>query len=256
MEKDVKSSIFLTDESSRLIIDFGNSLTKTAVFKNNQMVELITTECADVVKLATLKEKFSIQFCIVSSVTTIAHEVKNYLLQNFYFTELDHRTRVPVKNLYKTPETLGNDRLAAIVGAFVLFPKTNCLVIDAGTCITIDFIDNEGNYHGGAISPGINLRFKSLHTFTSRLPLINSKNFDGTTGRTTEESIMAGVLNGTVAELNCTIQNYQELYPGIQILLTGGDTIFFERKLKCHIFAAPNLLLTGLNEILKFNAVI
>lgn len=255
MSKDLKNDGLLTPDLPRLVIDFGNTLAKVAVFEHGRIVELSTTESINISQIATLKEKFRINHCIVSSVTTIVSEIKSFLKQNFSFTELDHLTKVPIKNLYETPETLGKDRLAAVVGVFVIFPATHCLVIDAGTCITFDFLDNQGNYHGGAISPGINLRFKSLHTFTSRLPLINSKNFGGIIGKTTEESILSGVLNGTVAELNCTIQRYEEIYPGIQIVLTGGDMNFFERKLKSNIFAAPNLVLTGLNEILNFNAV-
>jgi len=256
MTKDLKNDGFLASDSPRLVIDFGNTMAKIAVFENGRIVELSTTESVNTGKLATLKEKFLLNHCIVSTVTTIVPEIKSFLEQNFNYTELNHRTRVPINNLYKTPETLGKDRLAAVVGAHALFQKTNCLVIDAGTCITFDFLDNQGNYQGGAISPGINLRFKSLHTFTSRLPLINSKNFGGIIGKTTEESILSGVLNGTVAELNCTIQRYQELFTGLQVLLTGGDMNFFDGKLKSNIFAAPNLVLTGLNEILDFNAVI
>jgi type III pantothenate kinase len=255
MNKDSMKHDFFLAELPRLVIDFGNTLAKIAVFEKGKIVELATSESINTSQLATLKEKFQINHCIVSSVTTIAPEIKDFLKHKFNLTELNHLTKVPIKNLYKTPETLGKDRLAAVVGAFILFPATHCLVIDAGTCITSDFLDNQGNYHGGAISPGINMRFKSLHTFTSRLPLITSKDLAGFTGKTTEESILAGVLHGTLAELNCTIQKYQEIYPGIQIVLTGGDMNFFEGKLKSNIFAAPNLVLTGLNEILDFNAV-
>ncbi len=256
MSKDLKNDCFLTPDLPRLVIDFGNTLTKVAVFEKGRIVELTTSESINTGELNSLKEKFQINHCIVSTVTTIVPEIENFLKQNFNFTELDHQTRVPIKNLYETPETLGKDRLAAVVGAFILFPATHCLVIDAGTCITFDFLDNQGNYHGGAISPGINLRFKSLNTFTNRLPLVNSKNFGVITGKTTEESILAGVLNGTLAELTCTIQKYQELYPGLQVVLTGGDMNFFEGLLKINIFASSNLVLTGLNEILDFNAVI
>jgi type III pantothenate kinase len=256
MTNNFQNGGILTSHSPRLVIDFGNTRAKVAVFEYGRIVELSTTESINTRQLATLKEKFQINHCIVSSVTTIVPEIKNFIEQNFNFTELDHRTKVPIKNLYKTPETLGKDRLAAVVGTHALFQKTNCLIIDAGTCITFDFLDNQGNYQGGAISPGINLRFKSLHTFTSRLPLINSKNFGDIIGKTTEESILSGVLNGTVAELNCTIQKYQELFAGLQVVLTGGDMNFFDGKLKSNIFAAPNLVLTGLNEILDFNAVI
>lgn len=250
----LNDQIFIADPV-QLVIDFGNSRTKTAIFNKREIVELTIVENISIEQLAGLKQRFDIRNCIVSSVTDIPTKITNYLEQNFSFIELNHTTPIPVKNLYKTPETLGKDRLAAVVGAFYRFPKTNCLVVDAGTCITVDFIDSRGNYRGGSISPGINLRFKALHTFTKRLPLIHIKNFDGFTGQTTEESILAGVLSGTISELRCTIQNYRDLYPALQVVVTGGDTIFFETKLKSNIFAAPNLVLEGLNEIMNFNAV-
>jgi len=255
MIKKLNEAVLFTPDSPRLVIDFGNTLAKVAVFKNRQTIEVFSIEHVNIEQFTALANKYHFQNCIVSSVTTIPAEIRDFLEQHFHFTELDHHTPIPVKNLYKTPETLGKDRLAAVVGAFCFFPATNCLVIDAGTCITFDFLDNHGNYHGGAISPGVNLRFKALHTFTSRLPLISSKNFEGIIGKTSEESILSGVLNGTVAEMKCTIHAYTEIYPDLQVVLTGGDMIFFETKLKSNIFATPNLVLVGLNEILNFNAV-
>lgn len=255
MIKKINEDVLFTPDSPRLIIDFGNTLAKVAVFNNRETIEVFSIEHVNIEQITALASKYHFYHCIISSVTAIPSEIRDFLEQNYHLTELDHNTPVPVKNLYKTPETLGKDRLAAVVGAFCIFPATNCLVIDAGTCITFDFLDNQGNYHGGAISPGVNLRFRALHTFTSRLPLINSKNFEGITGKTTEESILAGVLNGTVAEMKCTIHTYTEIYPDLQVVLTGGDMIFFETKLKSNIFATPNLVLAGLNEILNFNAV-
>ncbi len=255
MNENLLTNHFFTREPVQLVIDFGNTRVKAAIFNKHELIELATSENISIEQLAALAQRFNIRNCIVSTVTDIPIKITSYLEKHFNFIELQHTTPIPVTNLYKTPETLGKDRLAAVVGAYFRFPETNCLVIDAGTCITVDFIDSQGNYHGGSISPGINLRFKALHTFTSRLPLIHLKNFDGLTGQTTEESILAGVLSGTISELRCTIQTYRDLYPSLQVVATGGDTIFFETKLKSNIFAAPNLVLEGLNEILNFNAV-
>jgi type III pantothenate kinase len=238
---------------ANLVVDFGNTLTKVAVYQDNELICLEKTTLLTTALLDKLRLEYFPDFAIISSVIEIPDDIRHYLETNFKFYELTHQTPVPVKNLYKTPETLGKDRLAAVIGASALFPGNDCLVIDAGTCITFDFIDNLAQYHGGSISPGISLRFKALHNFTSRLPLVSHRNFEGLTGSTTEESILSGVLNGTTAELNCMINNYCDIYPEIKVVITGGDMIYFDKKLKNNIFAVPNLVLMGLNVILDFN---
>lgn len=242
-----------TNQFNKLIIDFGNTLTKIAVFQRDEIIRLQTTDRVSTQLLQELKDLFNLEHAIISSVTTIPDEVINYLQSQFLLIQLNHNTAVPVTNLYQTPETLGNDRLAVVVAAAALHPGKNCLVIDAGTCITYDIIDKDKNYFGGSISPGMALRFRALNTFTKRLPLVTHRNFEGLTGATTEGSIQSGVLNGIAVEIDGIISQYSTSYPGLQILITGGDMNFFAKNLKSNIFAVPNLVLIGLNKILEFN---
>ena len=238
---------------TNLVIDFGNTLTKVAVFQDNELIHQEKTTLLTSNLLEQLNAEFLPTFAIISTVVEVPAVIRHYLETHFKFLELSHQTPVPIKNLYKTPETLGKDRLAAVIGTSALFPGHNCLVIDAGTCITFDFIDANARYLGGAISPGISLRFKALHNFTGRLPLVSHQNFERLTGTTTEESILSGVLNGTTAELNGVINNYCDIYPGIKVVITGGDMNYFDKRLKNDTFAAPNLVLMGLNLTLNFN---
>jgi len=239
--------------SPRLIIDFGNTLTKAAIFQGNQLTELMTSATISIDQIEALKNKYNPRHAIISSVIYIPDEIVDYLKKNFVFIQLDHNTPIPIINLYKTPETLGKDRLAMVVAANHLFPAKNCLVIGAGTCITYDFINHLSNYYGGAISPGLSLRFKALHNFTSKLPLVSFKENIEITGTTTEESILSGVCKGASAEIEGIINEYRALYDDLQVILTGGDMKYFSKTLKIRIFAAANLVLTGLNVILDFN---
>lgn len=166
---------------------------------------------------------------------------------------LSHKTPLPFKNNYKTPESLGMDRLAAVAGAYFNYPRQNCLVIDAGTCITYDFIDASGQYHGGGISPGLHMKLKALKKFTSKLPLIAFRPDVELIGKNTKESILSGVVNGTLAEIEGVINRYQQFYNDLIIIICGGDSNFFESKLKGRIFAEPKLVLIGLNRILLNN---
>ena len=145
------------------------------------------------------------------------------------------------------------DRIASACGAFQLFPRENTLSIDAGTCITYEFTDADGNYRGGGISPGLNMRFKAVHTFTAKLPLISAKQNAPLVGNTTETSIQSGVINGLIAEIDGIIDRYQREFGAVRVILCGGDTRFFENQLKASIFASPELVLIGLNSILNYN---
>jgi len=168
---------------------------------------------------------------------------------------LDHNTPLPIKNEYKSPETLGKDRLAAVIGAATMFPNNSSLVIDAGTCITYDFINFEKEYYGGAISPGLETRFKSLNHFTQALPLIEYKgnSVPEFTGNNTENAILSGVINGFAAEISAFIEHYKSEHNSLNIIISGGHYKYFDKLLKYKTFAAPNLVLTGLKAILDFN---
>jgi type III pantothenate kinase len=206
--------------------------------------------------------KHIIQFCesgllvenaILSSVKEYPAEIDEYLRQRFNTIIFNYLTLVPVINKYTTPETLGKDRLAGVVGAMQLMPASDVLVIDAGTAITYDIVTATGEYLGGAISPGITMRYKALHAFTSRLPLLEFYDDTQLIGSDTSSAIHSGVLNGAAAEMEGIIQQYRQLYPELKIILTGGDQNYFDKRLKIKTFAAPNLILEGLNLILDFN---
>jgi type III pantothenate kinase len=167
---------------------------------------------------------------------------------------LSKKTLLPFINKYKTPSTLGTDRLALVAGAMKYFLGKNVLVVSMGTCITYDFINSRREYLGGSISPGMEMRLQSLHTFTARLPLVKPKQLKTVTGRTTDESILTGVMHGIRHEVEGFISQYRKLYPSLQVILTGGDASLFARQIKSSIFAVPELSLNGLNEILLHNA--
>jgi type III pantothenate kinase len=155
--------------------------------------------------------------------------------------------------LYATPTTLGVDRIAGVCGAKHMSPKTNVLVIDAGTCITYDFLDRDGNFLGGGISPGLMMRFNAVHNFTARLPLVPLVEIAPLIGDSTETCIQSGVINGLIEELGGIISLYRQKFEGLAVILSGGDARFFENKLKGSIFAVPELVLSGLNSILIHN---
>ena len=243
-----------------LIIDIGNSYTKVAIFYENKVIfvsEKLRNDYESVIKL--LNDIFSefkvIKKCILSSVISKDEELIQFLTkQPFLFMKMTNSTKIPIKNLYKTPQTLGKDRLAAVVGANNIFPDKNVLVFDAGTALTIDFINSKNEYEGGNISPGLKMRFRALHEFTQKLPELNPENdINFLLGRTTNEAIIAGVQNSLIFEIQNYISIFEDKYPDLKIFFTGGDTIFFENKLKKNIFAKPNLVLTGLNRILEYN---
>ena len=137
-------------------------------------------------------------------------------------------------------------------GASLSFPKSNCLIIDAGTCITYDFIDSENNYRGGAISPGIKLRYQALHNYTAKLPLLEKKEVDFFVGDTTENSIHSGIINGVTHEIEGFISQYFHKYEHLTIILTGGDADFLAKRLKSTIFANSNFLLESLNLLFTY----
>lgn len=238
----------------KLIIDFGNTLQKLAVFLGKEIILKETFRKLPPETLAYfINEHGPFDGIIQSSVVIHTRELEEILARAGKFILLTDQTPLPVKNSYETPKTLGKDRLAAVAGAHALFPGRNCLVIDAGTCITYDIITKDGEYLGGGISPGIQMRFKALHTFTGKLPLIEPDEFDDLIGKSTRESILSGVYNGITGEMTGIISRYHEHFENLTVLITGGDHQFLYNKLKISIFAAPNLVLQGLNEILDYN---
>jgi len=235
-----------------LAVDLGNSRVKYALFQADAFIR--SGQVQEEKELLQLDEFAVVTNIIVSSVRATESIFLKPVPTSKKVIRLNWQTPVPITNWYETPQTLGMDRLAAVVGAIFLYPNTNVLVIDAGTCITCDFVDKEKNYQGGSITLGINMKFRALHTFTQKLPLIEQKLVSvPLTGRNTADAIRSGVMLGTVAELNGIIQAYQLLAPGLVVVLCGGDAAFFETNLKATIFVVPELVLIGLNRILNYN---
>jgi len=238
-----------------LVIDQGNSVSKLAVFNSGEMLEYLVEKMLDAEILEPLFEKYpDLTNGILSSVSEYHQGVPALLkkkLNNFII--LDAATPLPIINTYTTKDTLGYDRIADAVGAFTIFPGSNVLIIDAGTAITIDLLTENGEFYGGNISPGLDLRFRALHEFTRKLPEVKKKTNYPILGKTTEEAILSGVLSGAVFELNGYIDQLSSQFPDLKIILTGGDFKFFDKKLKNSIFAHSNLNLTGLNRILEYN---
>jgi type III pantothenate kinase len=238
----------------RLILDFGNTFQKCAVFDNERMVALRKFESISLNQLQSFVKEFkSINSCILSSVINTPQEIIDWLNTNYFFINLDHNTPIPIVNNYKNKEALGKDRLAAAVGVFKLAPHNNALSIDIGTAIKFDFVNAKGEYLGGSIAPGLYLRFKSLHNFTAKLPLVDYNNVHELIGDNTQSSILSGVMNGAIAEVNGLISEYKNRFSELKIFLSGGESIYFEKYIKSNIFANSNIVLIGLNEILNFN---
>jgi type III pantothenate kinase len=240
---------------SQLVIDIGNSRTKIAVFEGRGLVRADYIEHADKEVVLSYFDQYDIQQSILSSVNEETSAWEEILKKRTAYIRFSAETGNGIEMRYKTPGTLGLDRLAGVIGAKALFPGRNCLVIDAGTCITYDAIDKNSVYKGGSISPGLVMRLKAMHTFTGRLPLITWADFEGLEGHDTVTSMLSGVVNGTLAEVVGLIEKYQSYYPDLQVILCGGDTNFFDRRLKNSIFAhtfktEPDLVLIGLNEVI------
>jgi type III pantothenate kinase len=234
-----------------LVIDYGNSAAKVGIFDHQNLMEKHTI--ASLEELRQFLKNATAEHVIISSVKEDAEQLVSWATGSKKKFILNHTLPLPVTNLYATPATLGVDRLAGVCGAQQVFPLQHCLVIDAGTCITYDFLDQEGKYYGGGISPGLKMRFQAVHTFTAKLPLVIPKGHVPLIGDSTESCIQSGVVNGVLAEIDGIIDQYSKKFEGLRVILCGGDALFFENQLKASIFASPELVLIGLNSILNYN---
>ncbi len=235
-----------------LIIDIGNTFVKLAVFENDSIVKQVAIRELKKEVIDEIISEFNIKKGVFASVRDSIED--NLLLKNYNFSQVTHKTPIPLAIKYKTPETLGLDRIAAVLGAKSISDKEDLLVIDMGTCVTYDLVNSNNEYLGGAISPGFEMRFKALNHFTGKLPLIN---FDKAKlkmiGDSTESSILSGVYGGIKYELEGAICNYLSQYESLKVVVTGGDINLFDLEPKNRIFADEFLVLKGLNEILKYN---
>lgn len=238
-----------------LIIDVGNTFIKLAIYSKGRLLKKETVDQSDFeASLIILLEKYAIKKSIISTVGKLKKSKLKKILNHIPLLELSSETKVPFKNLYKTPKTLGVDRIALVAASVEKYPDNNVLIIDAGSCITYDFVNTENCYLGGAISPGIRLRYETLHNLTANLPLLEKKQPRNIIGNSTETSIHSGVINGVLIEIDGIVKEYVTKYSDLTIILTGGDAKFLSKRLKSSIFANSNFLLEGLNYILEYNS--
>ena len=239
-----------------LIIDVGNSFVKLAIFKGKKLKYKESVKLDNVLEhVKALNKKYaSIEKAIISSVGRLEKDDIKAIDKLFDVLVLNFKTKLPFKNLYKTPKTLGVDRIALVCGSVNQFSDKNALIIDAGTCITYDFVTADNEYLGGAISPGLRMRYESLNNLTANLPLLESEKPNNITGNSTDASIHSGVVNGVLMEIDGIIDTYKLKYSDLTVILTGGDAKFLSKQLKSSIFANSNFLLEGLNYILQSNS--
>ena len=237
-----------------LMIDIGNTKTKYAHFVSDRIKEKGVCNTEEISKIVYVYSE-KVKNIMLSSVKPIPDLVlskpKN---KDCKLVVLSSELEMPFKTSYNSPETLGSDRLALIAGAVSFFPNRPVLIIDAGTCITFDFVDSKKNHLGGAISPGLQMRLNALESQTSALPTVNLREPYKLIGDSTENSILSGVVNGAIKELDGTIDTYKKRYPETIVLITGGDLGFFDKKLKNSIFADEDILLKGMYFIQKHYA--
>jgi type III pantothenate kinase len=246
-----------------LAVDIGNTRIKVAVFEGTTLLDQYYFNNEELRnQLNFILNKYEkVSDLVVSAVGNIRKEVFSQFETQVKIHFISSDFPFPFTNRYSTPNTLGIDRMVLASGAVLKYPNQNRLIIDAGTCITYDFIDENDNYLGGAISPGIRLRFESLHNYTAKLPLLTFESLKGKDsefekipfiGNSTFESINSGVINGVINEIEGFISQYEAVYPKFIIILTGGDVEFLAKRLKNTIFANSNFLLESLNQTFQY----
>ena len=237
-----------------LIIDVGNTRVKAAVFEKETLIDRVFFDKRSILsEIKAITKKYVISDAILSNVALISDIKLTKLKKLVKIRTISSSTKVPFINLYQTPNTLGVDRIALAAAAVSQFSGKNVLVIDVGSCITFDFVTATKEYLGGAISPGINMRFHSLNYYTANLPLLVKEPVSDFIGKNTKECINSGIVNGVLQEIDGVINQYKKKYLHLTVVLTGGDTNFLSKQLKSSIFAHQNFLLQGLNDILIFN---
>jgi len=237
-----------------IVVDIGNTRTKLGVFERGVLTAHYYELSAAVLQQVNIQPTDRV---IASSVGHGLEEARALFPSTITWINFDRTLNIPLTLDYETPETLGLDRIAAAVGAIAKQPSANLLVIDAGSCITIDLVTKDQVFHGGSISPGTQMRFKAMHAFTEKLPQIAWTPADRHTiplpGLSTEQSIRAGVLKGIQYEIDGYVRYYSGLYPDLKVIMTGGDAQYFENIINTPIFTEDSLVLIGLNRVLEYN---
>lgn len=236
-----------------LTVDNGNTSIKAGIFQDDVLLETFIFNIEQSGQLHSIIRKHQPSHSILCSVGQDVSQVEDVLKAHTAFTQLTYQTPLPFHMAYRTPQTLGTDRIAAVAGACHFFPGKACLVIDAGTCITYDFITADAQYLGGAIAPGLRMRLQAMHHFTQKLPELTFEQPADFIGDSTQSCMLSGAFYGMAGEINATIARYEERYGKVQVISCGGDSAGFDKHIKSNIFAAPFLVLYGLNKILRFH---
>ena len=237
-----------------LIVDIGNTSTKLAVFDDQVRISQVRINGLTCEELEKELSGIKADKAIVSSVKKIPPFIFELFMSNIPFVHvLSHKSNLPFKIEYDTPETLGPDRIAAVAGAFKMFPGKEVLIIDAGTALTYEFL-SDNVYRGGNISPGLTMRFKALNKFTDKLPLISLAETFSNPGRNTTDAILAGVITGVTYEINEYIRTFENKHVEFKLILTGGDGELLKEKINYQIAYMPDIVIDGLNYILDYNA--
>ena len=236
-----------------LCIDIGNTLSKAAVYAGDRVVETCSGPTLDVARLAAWKHEYGLNHAMLSAVSDNPKLPLDDLRAMFTLHYPKQVGNLPFKIAYSTPETLGADRLACMMGAYVLYPDRPVLVLQCGTCLTMDLLADGSVYAGGSISPGLRMRFKALNGYTARLPLVEADTEAGLSGDSTVTSIQSGVWQGYLSECEGMIGKYNAIYEHLMVIITGGDAAAVKDKLKMTIFAFPDLVLFGLMQMLKYD---
>jgi type III pantothenate kinase len=237
-----------------LIVDIGNTSTKLAIYDGQRKLSLSQINELSCEELKKEVAELKIDRAILSSVKELPPFISDLLFSNIPFVHvLSYKSKLPFKIEYDTPETLGSDRIAAVAGAFNLFPSMEVLVIDSGTAMTFDFLSGN-SYKGGNISPGMTMRFRALNKFTDRLPLVSPRDEFSVPGQNTTNAITAGVVNGIIYEINEYIRAFRDKHTDCKIIITGGDSEYLKNKINYNIIYMPDIVIDGLNYILEYNA--
>ena len=236
-----------------ICFDFGNTRLKAAVFEGDQIREIVVLTDDNRETIEELMLRVKPQFTILSSVVNHQPIAEEVMKRHSHFHKLSHETKIPFSTPVGKPETIGADRLALCAAAVHLFPGKNNLAIGLGTCITYNFINQKHQFLGGSISPGLEMRFKSMHALTAKLPLVNMEWNFPLIGYDTKTNLLSGVAWGMAKEIDGIIEAYEEKFGNFNVLLTGGNTLHFAPLLKKQIFADPHLIFKGLYAISEFN---
>ncbi|MFR9523856.1 MAG: type III pantothenate kinase [Rikenellaceae bacterium] len=237
-----------------LVIDIGNTLAKAAVVDKSKVVARYSAQTLQELPLAQIAEQYAVARSIVSTTRGCAEGSATYLREVVGHCLLfDATVATPLKVEYSS-ESLGADRLAAALGAFVEYGGVDLMIVDFGTAITIDFVSSDGRFEGGFISPGVNTRLRSLHDYTATLPLCQASAIPEGVARTTKDAIVGGVINGITYEIEGYIKAKFGENCKKNVIFSGGDSIFFDKRIKNAIFADQDILFRGLDTILDYNA--